>query len=304
MIACLFATLMCLAPADDIVARAQGLEVGKAEYSAWLVERMGFAHLEEYMIETLILREAEARGQRPTAAELEAAHQSERNQIIARSYRGDEQAYKDDLRYRGQDPEAHDARRKSQLEPELCLDRMARARREVTDELLRARYAVIYGDLGEAVSVDVLFFSLYHGVDPEAPRPDLNAQAVLALARAQAAEKALRAGRPFEELRANSDPVQNEFVQDGHISQWRKNLLGDESELGLASLDDPGDVSPPIRVWDGYYVMRLVQRRQLDFEQAREELTALVIQDKPTAEEIGAVRTAIRNEYKVELLLR
>lgn len=304
MNAWLFATLLCLCPNDDTIARAGSFEVGRAQFADWLVDRVGYSHAEEFLLEQLILAAAEEQGLRPSAGELETAYQAERNKIIEDTFRGDAAAYRNDLISRGQSPEAHDARRRSQLEPEICLERMARQLRVVTDEMLRDRYQTIFGELGERVSVEVLFFSLYHGIGPDSPRPDLNAQAVLAESRARDGAAALRAGRPLADLLPSSDPITNEFVRDGFVDLWRKNLLGSESELGLASLDNAGEVSPPIRVWDGYLVLRLVERRAVTFEQARDELTALVAQDKPTAEELGVARSAIRDRNQVEILLR
>jgi hypothetical protein len=269
-----------------------------------LVERVGFASVEEYMLETLIVHAAEEKGVRPSAEELDAAFRAERTKVIKDTFRGNEQAYLNDLINRGRDPDSHDFRRRSELEPELCLDGLARASRVISDDLLRARYKVMYGDLGERVSVDVLFYSLYHGIGPEDARPDLNAKAVEAKARAEKGAAGLRAGRPLSALVADSDPIANQFVQRNHVRQWRKNLLGNETELALASLDDAGDVSPPIRVWNGYYVMRLTKLTTVDFEQAREDLIRVVRQDAPTSEEIGSARTAVKERYQLEIYLR
>lgn len=300
----LLATLICLAPADDLVGRAQGVEFPKGEFALWLVDRVGFASVEEYMLETLIIRAAEEQGVRPSAEQLDAAFRTERTKVINDTYRGNEQAYRNDLISRGRDPDSHDFRRRSELEPELCLDGLARASRVITDDLLRARYKVMYGDLGEITSVDVLFYSLYHGIGPEDARPDLNANAIEAKARAEKGAAGLRAGRPLSELIADSDPIANKFVLHNQVQQWRKNLLGDETEMALASLDDAGDVSPPIRVWDGYYVMRLTARSTVDFEAARENLVRVVRQEAPTSEEIGKARITVKERYKLEVYLR
>jgi len=308
MNAWLFMTLLCLcphpAPEDDIIARAGPIEVRQPEFAAWLVDRVGYSHAEEFLMERLLVLAAEEQGLAPSAAEVEAAFQAERNQRIIDTFRGDEKAYMDHLISQGQSPEAHDARRRSQLEPEMCLDRMARKLRVFTDDMLRDRYKAIYGDLGESVAVEVLFFSLYHGVDPANPRGDVNAQSERAKDRATQAAADLRAGRLLPELLPGSDPITNAFVVDGFISQWHKNLLGAESELALASLDSAGEVSPPVRVWDGYLVLRLVKREEINFEQAREELVELMRQDKPGADELGTARTAVRERYNVEILLR
>jgi hypothetical protein len=300
----LFATLLCLAPADDLVGRAQGVDFGSEEFSAWLLDRVGFSAVEEYMLESLIVRAAEEQGVRPSPEEVSAAFKAERAKVIKDTFRGSEEAYRNDLINRGMDPEAHDLRRRSELEPELCLHRLARAGRVITEKLLRDRYKVLYGDLGEHTSVDVLFYSLYHGIGPAGQRPDLVLQAVKAKARADKGATDLRAGRAVSLLAADSDPIVSNFVQANHVVQWRKNVLGEEAELALSSLDDAGEVSPPIRVWDGYYVLRLNERELVSFEDAREFLLGVVHQDTPTAEEVGAARTAVKDQYQLEILLR
>jgi len=312
MNAWLFVTLLCLCPSpvptpalgDDVIARAGPIEVSQPEFAAWLVERVGYSHAEEYLMERLITLAAQEQGLAPDAAELEAAFQAERTQRINDTFRGDEAAYIEDLVSRGLSPEAHDARRRSQLEPELCLDRMARKMRVFSEDTLRARYKAIFGELGESVSVEALFYSLYHGVGPDSPRGDREAQAERAQELAKKGAAGLRAGQPLADLLPGSDPITNDFVVDGFIDQWRKNLLGVESELALASLDSAGEVSPPVRVWDGYLVLRLVQRELVSFEQAREQLVELMSQEQPDAEELGKARTAVRERYEVEILLR
>ncbi|MFT7464500.1 MAG: hypothetical protein ACI9EF_002856 [Pseudohongiellaceae bacterium] len=308
MNAWLFATVLCLCPSplasDEVVVQAGSLALSQDEFSAWLIQRVGHSHVEEFAMERLIVAAAIEQGLAPTAAELDRLCDAARSKLIDDTFRGDEEAYINDLVARGLSLENHGARRRAQLEPEICLQRLARNLRVITDDMLRARYKVIYGELGEGVAVEVLFYSLYHGLSPDSPRLDRDAQALVAEALAKKGADALKAERPLAELLPTSDTVNNDFVIDGYVNRWRKNLLGSESELALASLDNPGDVSPAIRVWDGYLVLRLIERKTVSFEEARAELTALLGEDPPNSEELGLARSLVRNKQDIEIRLR
>lgn len=305
MIALLCACLALLPalPDDEVVARAGDVSFGREAYAEWLLETFGHVHLEDYVLEHVIVIEAEARGLRPTEDELEAAFQEERQDLIDDFFSGDEARYIEDKAMRGIDLERHESRRRRTLLSELCLTRMAQAERVIDEAQLEKRYEVMFGDLGERTEVEVLFFSMYHGLRP-GDRPDMTQADRDARARAEEARQAWLDGASLDELRPGSDPIASEFVDEGRIAQWRRKLLGNETEQAVNSLDSPGQIAPVVKVWDGYYVLRLVRREPVTYEGVRDELEALERAAEPTTEQLSQTRAGIKERYPAEYFLR
>ena len=301
---------VALTPGDDdpVASTSQG-PLTRADYGRWLVDRVGHLHLEDFVSEQVLVAEATARDLLPTPDEVEAAWQAELAQVLDRHYSSDAEAWADDLRAKGSDPEVYAERRRQVLNNELAHLNLVRAERTFTEEQLNKRYVDIYGSSGETISCDVLFFSAYAGVDPDGPRQDVQSLRQLAMGRARQAADALRAGASFDSRVADSDPLPSSLAESGTLSgnriiQYRKNLLGDKVDTAVQSLDDPGDLAGPVQVWDGAYVLQLVERKARSFDEARLEMEAVLRATPPTAEELYEVRNRIVTQYETRLILR
>ncbi|MCB9899442.1 MAG: hypothetical protein H6825_15655 [Planctomycetes bacterium] len=294
---------------DDVVLRGEDLQLTRADYGRWLVERHGTDFLDDWVTEEVVMKEARATDKLPTEAEIEKAWLTERDLIVEHNYSGSLELFDQDLQSQGTDLEQYETRRKRGITMELALLDMAREARTFSEDQLRRRYKDIFGSYGEAISLEALFYSAYSGVDPDGPRPDVAELRKKALERAGQAADALRAGTPFAELLAGSDPpseelVQQGFLRDGKVTQYRKNLLGAEVERAVSGLDEAGQVAAPIATWDGAWVVRLTRREPMTFEAAHDELLRILREDNPTAEEIGNVVMGLRAKYGVEVSLR
>jgi len=290
-------------PGDEVVARAGDVEFQRDEYAQWLVDRVGAAHIHDFVVERVLLRMAGEHDVLPTDEEVEEAFDEERSFLIERYFRGDPERWEADLRAKGIGPQTHHRKRTQEIRIELCLDRLARRARTIGEDALRRRFDEIYGDLRERVTVDVLFYNAYEGLDPDAERPDIRSLKARASRRADEAATKLRAGRGHAELLPDSDPVASDFVHDGRIVRYTKNLLGPEVDEAVASLDRPGQVAGPVMVWDGYYVVQLVGREPVTFEEVRDELEELMRSSTPTSEELAEVRNEAIETYGAEVIL-
>lgn len=304
MIALALPLLLALLPAgDEPVARTHsGLVLGRQEFADWLVERVGYSHVQDCITEKIVLSAAEEAGLLPEDDEVDAALAAERAFIVQNYHRGDEQAYVAELRARGLDPAAHERRRWHELRFLRALEKMAARERTISEDDLRQRFDQVYGELGERVVVEVRFFDLYRGVQP-GDRPDLSRQKEEALARARAAREAWLAGR-LDEVDALSDVPKADVVRDGRIDPYTKRVLGNEVEAAVNSLDEPNEISPPLPVWNGAWLVRLVSRTEVDFAEVRDELLAELAASPVPEAEVSAMRRRLLDEARIEPLLR
>jgi len=297
--------LLLTVPGDDpVVARATDTEFTRSQYGEWLVQRMGVQFLDEYVFANLVVRMAGERGLLPTDAEVEAAYENELLRVTDGGKTGDMASFTSDLAKRGYAIETWKARRLLELRTEMAHYRIALADRVVTDEWLRSRFKDLFGDLGERVNVEVYFFSAYRDLDPTDLSPDISALKAAAHERAVAAAAQLKAGADRATILALADPLTSDFVRDGLITGYRKQILGPQVERAVASLDDPGDTSLPVDVFDGTYVMRLVVREPVRMEDVHDELVAAIKAEEVTGSELAAVRALVLQTYAAEKILR
>jgi len=302
----LLSAILCLMPVDDgVVGRIDGEPLAVDEYAAWLVERLGFAHIHDYVRERMLLLAGEREDALPTEAEVDAAWQAERQTVINNVHHGSEADWRASLLSRGTNLAMHTVRRRAQLRAEMVLETLAQRARSFTEEQIKQRYTDIYGALGERLTLRVLKFDMWAGaLTGDDERPDPEVLRARALERAEAAHAAWKRGEPFEALLAESDDPNSEFVVAGEIDVYRKLLLGSEVHTAVGQLDEVGQISPPVRVWDGYFIVQLIGRETASFEEARAEMLRILTETPPSAEEMGAVEIRLREDYAPEVELR
>ncbi len=309
------ATLLALAPStaaatpvatppddDQIVGRVGGVDLTRSQYAEWLLERLGIDYLETWMREHAALQLAEAEGVPPTDEQIDATWDSEQARIIASFHKGDLSAFHKDIEGRGYSIESFTRLRKAQLRAEVALANVALARRSVSDEEVAARFDAMFGAEREVTSAQVLFFNMYKDVDP-GTRPDPRTLKATAKARAEEALAAWSSGADFTLLQKDSDKLGSEFVSDGFIDIYRKDMLGVEVDQALRRIDRPGEISPPIVVWDGYVLIRLVEVRTVDLDTEREGIRAELMALPPNSAELSAVQRDADERAELELLL-
>ncbi len=288
---------------DGPVARIGDEELSREDFGLWLVDRVGLDHAEDWVVTILARREAEERGLLPTDEEVREAHDAQVRLILKEYYHGDRSLYEKDIVLRGEDPAKHEARRLQEVRDDLTLAALAAEERVVTDEQVERRMTDLFGPLRERTTLDVVFFSMYADV-PEGTRPNMTALREEALAHAEAAIAKLRNGAAFREVVATGDRVDSPFVTaEGRIDTYRRQLLGKEVEAAVAQLDEPGDLSPPISVFDGYYVIQLVGREAVEHEDAVDAVRAMLLETPPNSGELAATRQRLLDRVDVEMIL-
>ncbi len=305
--ALLLALAALAGPADDepLVLQGPAIRLTRAEYGEWLVGRVGVPLIGDYLVEMLAIREAERRGLSPTDEEIRVARAEETERVIKYGYNGNPEKFWREKEALGYSREGWIRRREIEMRAELSMFAIIRADRDLGPEALAQAFAERYGPEPEHVVLEALYFSAYRVVDPDAAeRPDLGALKQAALARASAAAEALQRGAPLAELLPASDPASDLLVQEGRIDGWRPRQLGAEVDRAVAYLDEPGDVTPAVATFDGAWVLRLVERRPVTLEQARDELLAAERRRDVDGGELATLRARLLAEADCEVLLK
>jgi hypothetical protein len=287
---------------DPVIARAKDREFRASELAQWLLVRYGVEARLEFAAGELVQRIAEERGILPTPQEVDAAFQREFDHLVQTFHHGDAESYLSSLRSRGYTAEAWKRKRTAELAVELAQANLARSIRQVTDEQLRAAYREDYGDLGERTTLEVYFLSAYRDVSPMQQDVEIATLRATARARAEAVQAKLAAGAPLAEILPETDPVSSEFVRDGVVAAYRRELLGKEVDKAVRKLQQPGEVSPVIDAWDGAYVVRLVAREPVRFEDVRDALAAKLADVAVDGHELAQVRKLVLDTYALELV--
>lgn len=276
----------------------------RSDYEDWLFDRFGVEALDEYIDVVAVERGARDAGIVVTPEDVAERHDAEVAAKIARFFRDDPARFEQDLARRGFTRETWRRFRERQVRHDLLLERLVRRRREITDEDIAARYEVIYGQDAERTTLEVLFFSHYHGVDPAdaatVQRDDLVARS---RERAEGVREEMRAGAPLDELRELSDPIRNDFIDEGRIERYRRNLLGPELDEAIDMLDRPGETTPVVTLFDGQVLARLVERETVTLESARDAIERELREAPPTSTEVMELLTELREKYELRRAL-
>lgn len=291
------------APKTDPVARVGDVPLSRAEFAEWLVSRYGVSALYDFVAEKVILMEADKRGLRPTDAEIESAYEAEHQHIIEVAYGGNAERWATDQVKSGFTAETAKTRRMAEMRAELALANMIRADRDLSEPALLEHFHSLYGDPAERVSIEILRFNAYRDLVP-GTRPDLNALKQATRDRALKARAAWVAGAPLADLLAQADePGFDDVIQKGVVAEFRPRTLGKEIDVAVQALDKPGDVSQPIDVFDGTWLVRLVSREPVAFEDIREQLVREMRETPVDASEVNMLRTTLVERYQPEMLL-
>ena len=292
-----------LVPGDEdatLVARKGPIELSRAAYADWMLDRMGILYVRDFVGDVLVLDEAARRGLAPSPERVREAFDVEEASVIEHSHRGSRERYVSELQLRGYEYASWRAKREHELQVELSMLDLCRADRVVDEAAIERRFLEDFGPDGEVVSLEVLFYNAFR----EATQGGAEEVARLkqeAHDRAVAGREALLAGRPFDEVRAEADVPGSPFVVDGVIANWKRSLLGREFDAPVASLDEPGQASQVIDAWDGSWVVRLRDRHPVRLADVRDEVEQRVRAAEVTGEELAGLRARLMDGAEILL---
>jgi hypothetical protein len=290
------------ASAQDPVARVAGEPLSLTGFREWLLERLGRDYVMDYAAEYALLRRASELSVLPTDEEVLAAYEASVLEVIDNSFKGDSDLFLKSLALNGETPESRRHRLLPAMRTHLAAQAIVLATRVVDADAVQRRFEALYGSGGEVTRLEVLFFSAWKDPVAESAPLDAGARRQQAVARAAAARERLAAGASFAQVLADSDLPGSDFVEDGIVRAWRRDLLGKEVQRAVEQLDRAGEMSPPIETWDGAWLVRLVSRAPVTLQEVRAEIEQ-ELRDAPVD---GAEESQVRREaeMQVEVLLR
>lgn len=297
-----------------VIARVDGVEVTDSEFGRWLTAVHGWTYLDDYLAVVLLRQEAARAGLEVSAEDLEAALEDEWRHNVRLRYRGDEQAMRDSLVEIGLDQEGWLARKRFDMEQVVLARALVLARRQPTEKDLREIYERELPG-GQRVHLEIAFFDR---LSPLGPVRDVSPELLqrsteAARRRAEEFLAAVRAApeRFAERVKATSDflavPRHDSFVDDlrdagGSVPRYHASLFPlDPFQELLADPDvAAGQILGPVEQQTGFYVVRLVSREPVTFEEARAELDLHFRTRPPSPREILFLKEHLLERARVE----
>ncbi|MED5330162.1 MAG: peptidylprolyl isomerase [Planctomycetota bacterium] len=288
---------------EEVVVQMDNQAIEAAAYRSWLYDRLGPQNAFQFMMEQAVLAVAREKDLLPSQEEVQATLEKETTDHTARMYGGDRSAFINALENRGYNLASWNRARGSQLYAEMTTHRLALAARVVTDDDIGRHFQQRFGEMAERVRIEVLFFDMYGDIT-EQPDEDVTALRQKSHLRASTALEIIEKTGAIAELAPTGDPISSEFVRDGYRLDYRRNVLGPEVERAVNSLDNKGDLSSLIEVWNGYYIVRLEGRTSVTIDEVRDELRAELETAPPTSAEMGKVERDAVQTTNAQLIMR
>lgn len=304
-------TALTLAPVEEkdsplpaVLATIRDQPATLADYQEWLVEVQGAALLDQYFDELVLLRAAVDRGCSVPDAEVEAAFETEWNTVVKLRFKGDENGFLEELAGAGHTKNTYRIARCHSIRTEMTLERLSSLERDVSESVLRQRFAMEYGTPPEQVSVSLIRINKYAFEQARVLKGEAKAKSAAELdANASAHAKALleriTKGEDFAELaRQNSnDPSGPSGGRVEHISAESHGATLAEAARAL-KLNQPlsGLLSEPM----GFAIVRLEARKPIEFESSRPALIAQIRSQPVDAATRAATLAKLRTDYPID----
>jgi len=252
----------------------QGGERFPPGFAKWLLAYRGEIHLVEFMQHELLLAAGENEGLVPDPSAVEQALLEQIARRIENAHAGDREAWLLELKRLGLDDESWRNEHRAKTMNTLLIDRLVRARREISESKVVAAWERRHGPGGRATTVRWIQLA----IRPPTPPPGVTRDEERALrdaareatrARAEEIGAAWRAGAEFTALRRSAgsgdepdEPFRlDELVLPGSVRQSVTNLA-------------IGDISSPLAARGGWSLFKVVEAAHTPLERVREELVS------------------------------
>jgi hypothetical protein len=297
--------------ADEVRAPRMGLAIDgepvpRSEFALWLLHSRGESRAGDFAEAWLVERKARASGIDAAPAEVEARLRAHVDRLVASSYGGSRDAWRDRMARSGRTEDGVLRDLRARLRVDLLCEKLILAEREVTPELVRERFAREFGQRGRWLEVRAILLALPAPAGDAATREDLDGELAAKqgelLARAASLARRLRAGEDFATLaRAFSDDA-GSAAQGGRLEgrfqpdAWPRELA--EAVLAL----DVGEISEPLDSRRGFAIFEVVSAREVRFEEVAAELERELREAPVPAGDLAAYRNVLRKQASIEVL--
>jgi parvulin-like peptidyl-prolyl isomerase len=289
------------------VLRIDGEPVTRGEYARWLFDAVGETLVDTFVGEWLVARRARAERIEVDEAEVAARTEAYIRSLVSEGYRGDREAWVAYLELGGRTEKAFVRGIARRTRVDLLSERLWLRDRSVSVEELRARFARSYGPDGARRDVRTLRCPIRNpdppaGLTREELQARLDEASAVARRRAEDLAARARAGEDFAQLvqAADVDLAAPEPAAAAP-ERFRPDSWSETVARAVAELE-PGQVTDPQLFADAWWVLELVDRRAVAFEEVRAELESDIRSSRPTPMETLAFRNQLRRQARVERL--
>jgi len=296
---------LCPQSTDAVVLRIDGDDVSWPEFGAWLVRLRGESNVSDYLNAYLLERAAHAQGIELTDDDITKRLQDEIELRVNNAFAGDRNKWLEELARLDATEKSYLARRRARVRPQLLINRLAGARREITSQALRQLYERRYGKTGTEFDVELLRL---RAIVPPGGRTIAERQERQTKAREKVRNDLLKlreralAGEDFGALIAAHSEDPTTKGNGGKLpAGFRASRWPDEAVEMLLALE-PGEISEPIFALGFYNLMRLVSATKVSFEEVEPSLRAELEAAPATSVESQEILLDLRSQAQFEVL--
>ncbi len=291
----------------DPVLSVDGEPVSKAVFARWMSQRIGESLTHTFAESYLAHKRAEELG---VTATLEEAQQRARDyidELIRDSKGGTREAWLEYLKQGGRDPNTLYREWTFRSQTDVLVEKMIIAERKVSPESARLRFEELYGKTGERIEARVIAIPiLMDKVEDGWSREQLDAamEAASERAKVKAADLLARihSGEDFAAIaRAESADAPSRVAGGRVAGRFREDRFTPEI-YSAAQGGKLGEAMGPFRQANAWYLVEVVERRKVSFDEVAAEITEELRTRRPSLPELMTWRNALRQKSKVEIL--
>lgn len=288
---------LCLAPSSP------WQEPYPNEFAPWLLTSQGELHLAEYLQHELLLSAARDAQLLPTALEVQAALSIQIALRVENAHGGDRAAWAEELLRLGRNEATWRIEHRASALNQLVIDRLARARRVISEAEVRAAWEARHGPGGRAATVRWIQIAIIARAPvPGATRDEERAlrEATREAARLRGAEvaSAWRAGADFAALQTRAGSGA-EPPQAFRLDEFRWPAL---VQTSIAAME-LGEISAPLAARGGWSLLQLTSTEHTPFESVRGSLHEVLVSRPTNSAETNALFAELTALHKPEAVL-
>ena len=294
-------------PTDVPVLKIGDEMIPRSKFELWLVAEHGEASVRAFGRSWLIHREATRRSLAVTDEQVAASVDALINVRIETVFRGDRDAWREELEMGGGNELAHRALRLHTAGQDIELKALVRAQRAYGEPALRAEWERLYGRDGRTLRLRLLALEVDYGVRAQGQtREEVNAQRENAEATTIASAMALRerflAGTDFATLARDESDDSESRASGGLLEPGLTDaVLPDELINQLYSLKR-GEVSHPALVRGRVLLFQLESETRTKFEAAKAAALESLEQTPVSIQEIDSFLVPLEENSPVQSL--
>lgn len=291
-------------PSGEPVLRVCDAPIARGELATFLLRYRGEVASASFADAWRLERAARAAGLDVTDDEVAARIQEDVASLIETRHDGDRERWLGWLENRGQTPETHARSLGPAARRELLMEKLVRLTRVVTEADVAAEWERVHGPGGRSVELRWIRLDLPmpSASDPDERRRIIERLAPILRNRAEELRAKIQNGADFAAVAAEHSDDASTAANGGAAPEgFRIERLPAGLAQDVAALT-PGEISPPLRAGNSFWIFEVVAIREVPLEEARLELVKRLRARRATPAELASLRRELAGERPTERL--